>query len=643
MTNFSLLPWVAGFVALVAPSVSAAEVAANNSPPNILWITAEDMSPNLGCYGDTYASTPHLDRLASESVRYTHAFATAPVCSPARSCLITGVYATSLGTQRLRSAFPLPKDIRAFPAYLREAGYFTTNNVKTDYNVADEAAVIRDAWDRNGTDAHWRQRPAERPFFSVFNLMTTHQSRTSVWPYEQFEQEIGSTLQPEERHDPASVAVPPYYPDTPLVRRNLARYYDCIRVMDQQVGQILADLEADGLTDSTIVFFFSDHGMGLPRGKRVLHDTGMRVPLIIRCPARYASLAPGKQGSTVNRLVSFVDFAPTVLRLARLQIPAYMQGREFLAGTDAPEPQYVFGARDRVDEVLDVARSVRDHRYLYIRNYMPHLSWMPPEWYSDQSPMRRELQQLREAGRLTAEQLTYASTTRSAEELYDTQRDPNQLENLAASPEHQTALRRLRTAHEDWTLSTRDLGYLAESDVWDRADGAAPWTMARQGGAYPLERIFETAQLVGRPEAIQRQIELLVDPDPAVRYWAAIGLHVDHQHAAAAAAALQQALNDSSPPVRVAAASALAKLGRREEAREALVESLQSEQPEDVLAAVRALELLEPPATEAREAIAALRERAREQLPEDILGPSGEPLWLFIYFSADSALSALNR
>ncbi len=289
--------------------------------PNILWITIEDMSPHLGCYGDAEAKTPHLDQFAKHAIRYDQAFATAPVCSPARSCLITGMYATSLGTQRLRSHFPVPEWCRPFPQLLREAGYFTSNNVKTDYNVQDESTMIRNAWDRSSDSAHWRDRSSGGPFFSVFNLMTTHQSRTCVWPFEEFERQVGSQLKANERHDPELLTLPPYYPDTPLVRRTWARYRDCIQVMDRQVGQLLSDLEEDGLQDETIVFVFADHGMGMPRGKRVLHDSGMRVPLLVRFPKKYQHLAPALPGSTTDRLVSFVDFAPTVLSLAGIDVP----------------------------------------------------------------------------------------------------------------------------------------------------------------------------------------------------------------------------------------------------------------------------------------------------------------------------------
>ena len=346
------------FTLAASLTASAAEPQPSPAPvgrPNVLWITAEDISPDLGCYGDAYAATPNIDRLAREGVRYTHAFATAPVCSPARSCLITGLYATSLGTQHLRSLFPIPDEFQGYPAYLRKAGYYCTNNEKTDYNTANERAIIAASWDESSGRAHWRKRPAGQPFFSVFNLMVSHQSRASVWSFEQFEAMISKVLTPAERHDPDRAPVPPYYPDTPTVRRTLARYYDCVTAMDKEVGRILDELAADGLAEDTVVFFYGDNGRGLPRGKRTLYDTGLHEPFIIRFPQKYQHLAPAAPGQTTDRLVSFVDFAATVLSLTGLQPPPYMQGVAFLGPHAGPPREVVYGARDRVDEAYDLS------------------------------------------------------------------------------------------------------------------------------------------------------------------------------------------------------------------------------------------------------------------------------------------------
>ena len=272
---------ILSFLLSLGATVSAAE------RPNILWITAEDMSPVLGCYDDQFAVSPNIDRLAKESVRYTRAFASAPVCSPSRSCLITGCYPPSLSTQQMRSGFAIPKSMRGFPEHLRARGYYTSNNVKTDYNTGNYADIIRHSWNESSATAHWRKRPDEKqPFFSIFNLMTSHQSRSMVWPYERFKKDVQSRLSVSEIHDPTKVPLPPYYPDTPLIRRELARFYDCVTAMDKEVGVILQQLEDDGLADNTIVFFYSDHGNGMPRHKRALLDSGMHVPLLIRFPKK---------------------------------------------------------------------------------------------------------------------------------------------------------------------------------------------------------------------------------------------------------------------------------------------------------------------------------------------------------------------
>uniref|UniRef100_UPI0037852066 sulfatase-like hydrolase/transferase n=1 Tax=Prosthecobacter sp. TaxID=1965333 RepID=UPI0037852066 len=602
--------------------------------PNILWLTTEDMSQNLGCYGDAQAITPRLDALAREAVRFTNAFATAPVCSPSRSCLITGMFATSLGTQRLRSAFPVPAEFGPFTAELRAAGYYCSNNVKTDYNLRDEPAFIRAAWDDSSVKAHWRNRRAGQPFFSVVNFMTTHQSRTSAWPHEQFEKEIGSKLSPVERHDPARMMPPPFYPDTDESHRAWARYHDCISLMDQQAGEILDQLAADGLADDTIVFFYSDHGMGMPRGKRCLQDSGLRVPLLVRFPKKWAHLDPSPPGSVNGRLVSFVDFAPTVLSLCGVKAPAYFQGSAFL-GPDAATPnEFVHGARDRVDEAFDVSRSVRDTRWLYIRNYMPHLSWMQPEGYSDTSTFRQEFKRLAAEVKLSSGPLTYAAPHRALEELYDTQTDPDNLHNLAADPQHRAVLEKMRTELRRWQLSTRYTGFLTEPQMWTHIKSKeTAWSIAHDDARYPLTRILDAADAVGRADAAPRQREWLRDSDDGVRYWAAVGLHARDTLADVDRKSLRTALSDASPVVRIEAAAALARHGDAATALPVLTAVLSKEHREIVLHAARSLELLGPAAQPAHDAMRAALVTAR------VAEKSGDPIAMFIRFSLEAALS----
>ena len=332
--------------------------------------------------------------------------------------------------------------MKGFPALLREAGYYTTNNVKTDYNTSNEPAIVAASWDESSATAHWRGRNGDEPFFAVFNDMTTHQSRTMSLPYAMFQQMVQSQLAPEEIHDPALAPVPPYYPDTPIIRQTIARYYDAVSVMDKNVGRILAELEEDGLAEETIVFFYSDHGSGIPRHKRVLQDSGMEVPMLIRFPEKYQHLAPQFDGPANDRLISFLDFAPTVLNLVGLDIPSYMMGSAFAGASLGPEPTYLFGTRDRIDEAYELARSVRDRRWLYIRNYMPHVSYNQPSAFSDLSDIRKDLYRVAEEEELTEAQAHYLGQAKPVEELYDRLTDPFQIRNLAGRPDTRRCLMR---------------------------------------------------------------------------------------------------------------------------------------------------------------------------------------------------------
>jgi arylsulfatase A-like enzyme len=511
----------------------------------------------------------------------------------------------------------LPPGFKGYPVHLRDAGYFTSNNVKTDYNLRNETEIARSWWSRIGNQAHWRQRAPGQPFMSVINIMDTHQSRSSAGTVEEFEREIGSKLAPGERADPSRVPVPPFYPDTASARAAMARYYDCATVMDRKVGAILAELAADGLAGDTIVFFYGDHGMGMPRGKRLLHDSGMRVPLLIRFPAKWAQLAPATAGTSVDRLVNFVDFAPTLLSLAGAPIPVHFQGTAFLGKAAGSPRRYVQGARDRVDEVYETARSLRDERWLYIRNFRPHLSWAPPEAYSDQSAFRRELLAQARAGKLGTGATAWLAPTRPREELYDTIKDPHQLQNLADSSDSAAAaaLKRMRADLRAWLLEIRDTAFLAEEDAYARAGDGAVFDVARRAGAYPFERVLAMAELVGDSRAVAQQRAGLRDEDAAVRYWAAIGFAANQDGTREARADLTRAMADRLAAVRIEAAGALFSATGEAAARELLIRELKNNDANVALQAARTLELLGRlalPALEpirARHALALSRER----------------------------------
>jgi uncharacterized sulfatase len=454
------------FILLTVIALLAAEFASAADRPNILWVSIEDTSPDLGCYGDKYAITPNLDRLATQGCRYTNCFTHAGVCAPSRSGIITGMYPTSMGTQFMRCKGVPPSYVKCFTEYLRAAGYYCTNASKTDYNFDPPLT----AWDDVRPAAHWRNRPTkETPFFCVINLTQSHESQVRL-PEAQLEARR-KTLAPNELHDPAKAALPPYYPDTPLVRRDWANLHDNITFVDKLIGGILKDLEDDGLADKTIVYFWGDHGRGLPRSKRWIYDSGTHTPLIIRWPGK---LQPG---SVNDELVAFLDFAPTLLNLAGVAIPKYMQGRAFLGDNLGPPREYVYAARDRMDEALDIIRGVRDKRFHYIRNYRPDLPYAQHIAYMDEMPTMKEWRRLAAAGELKGPQAIFFQPTKPVEELYDTEQDPHETNNLAADPKYIEILTRLRAAHEKWRIDTADLGLIPEAELNEQRRPGGKWSI----------------------------------------------------------------------------------------------------------------------------------------------------------------------
>ncbi len=448
-----LLP---SLIASALPVVSEAQP--NQQRPNIIWISTEDFSPHLGCYGDKVAQTPNIDQLATQGVRFTNVFTTAAVCAPVRAGIITGMYQNSIGCMHMRTtsyrhlvenpveftAVP-PHYVKAFTEFLRVAGYYCTNNSKTDYQFAKDPVPVS-IWDDCSPTAHYKNRPDKnQPFFAVFNYMGTHESRN--WDISKV------------KTDPKKVKVPPYYPDTEIVRRNLAKMYDNTARLDSVVGALLTELEKEGLAENTIVFFWGDHGDGLPRGKLWLYDSGLNIPLIIRWPG---ALKP----NTVNdQMISSIDFGPTVLSMVNVKIPAHMQGRAFLGSQTAEPRRYVFGTRDRMGESYDMIRSVRSKDYLYIRNFYPnehfHL-WNP---YLNQMPIMQEMMRLDAEGKLNPAQKSWMASTRPPEELYDVKADPFQLKNLADDPKYKATLAEMRLQQDNWAVTINDLGRMNESEM----------------------------------------------------------------------------------------------------------------------------------------------------------------------------------
>lgn len=592
---------------------TAFPVAFADDRPNILWITSEDNGQELGCYGDKYADTPNIDGLAARGVRYRNCWSNAPVCAPARTTLISGLYPPSTGAENMRSVTRLPEAFRFYPEYLRDAGYYCTNNSKEDYNLKPHAQV----WDESSRQAHWKNRGANQPFFAIFNITISHESQIRKRPHTPV-------------HDPAGARVPAYHPDTPEVRRDWAQYYDKVTEMDAEVGRRLQELTDAGLADDTIVFYYGDHGSGMPRSKRWPFNSGLEVPLVVHVPAKFQKLAPSgyAAGAALDRLVSFVDLPATVLSIAGIRPPDHFQGFAFMGQhTTVPQP-YIYGFRGRMDERYDLVRSVRDKRFVYIRNYMPQRIYGQYIEYMFQTPTTAVWKQLYDAGKLSPPQ-TYFWEPKPAEELYDLQTDPDEVVNLAASAEHQEILQRLRSAQQQQVLRIRDVGFLPEAEVHARVGQDTPYELGHDAARYPLERILRTAELAticgGRgganadPQAVTALIDALSDDDSGVRYWAATGLLIR------GAAAVQRAANplraamtdqESSPNVRIIAAECLARYGVEDDLKPALstllhTADLRHSNVYVAMAALNSLDELDERAATVKSAIAALPRQDR--------------------------------
>lgn len=427
-------------------------------PPNILWVVVEDMGLYIPPFGDSTVSTPNLSRLAAEGIRYTNVYSPSGVCAPSRAAIATGMYPSGIGANHMRTgsntdithlpayeAVP-PPAVKMFSEILRSNGYYCTNNYKNDYQFG--APVT--AWDENDKNAHWRNRDKAKPFFSIFNIGVTHESGLFE-PYER-EELISRELE---------FPIPPYLPDNEVVRRDMWKMYNNIALMDGQVGAILDQLEEDGLLEQTIIFFYADHGGPLPRQKRLVYDAGLKVPMIVRFPNKSNS------GTIDERLISFVDFAPTILTLAGITPPEYLQGQNFI-GENSQERQYIHAAADRFDGMTDAIRAVRDSRFKYIRNYRPEQGYYLPVAYRERIPTMQELLRLRDNGQLDEIQSQWFRQQKPKEELFDCLNDPHELVNLSEKPEYQDKVIELRSEMDRWLAEIGDQPNLPERDLIDQ-------------------------------------------------------------------------------------------------------------------------------------------------------------------------------
>ncbi len=571
--------------------------------PNILWITCEDITTMIGCYDDPIAITPNIDQLAEKGILYKNAYSTAPVCAPARSCLVTGVYATSLGTQNLRSDFKIPSFIRTLPHILRDNGYYCSNNYKEDYNFFDSTI-----WDESSHEAHWRKRPDNKPFFSVFNIETTHQSQI-FGDDEAFFNKYGHLLSDDERTKPQEIILPPYLFDSPMVRKLWARYYDLVRIMDRQVGDILIQLEEDGLKDNTIIFFYSDHGTGMPRAKRALYNSGIQVPFIVHLPDKYQYLSEHFPGSATEDIVSFVDFPPTLLNILGIEIPDYMQGKAFL-GENTGNSEFVFATSDRVDEAFEISRAVKSKKYSYIRNFLPHLPLIQPNFYTDQSEIMQELLRLREITSMTPEQKSMWLDKRSPEELYDLELDPFETNNLAGNPEYKEILVQMRNELRKWLMETNDTGLIPEGYLLEHCDPQTAYDLAQNNEFFPVSNILNNNDVL-LEENINNSVLInnLKHNKLLIRYWAATTFQYIDNPSDGIINALYETLKDPSLYVRLAAAETLCSYGQcNPESQETILAGFRSDDLMIKLMAARIFELNKDNATEIHKEVAKIHE-----------------------------------
>ena len=525
--------------------------------PNILWITSEDNGQEMGAYGDTYATTPNLDKLAARGLRYLNAWSTAPVCAPARSAIITGMYPYSIGSHNMRSMVPLPDQIKMYPQYLRDAGYYCTNNSKEDYNLIKPGKV----WDESSRKAHWKNRAEGQPFFAIFNYTVSHESQVRRRPHKPV-------------HDPADVPLPPYHPDTPDMRRDWAQYYDKVTEMDTMAGNLMRELEEAGLADDTIIFYYGDHGAGMPRHKRWPYQSGLQVPLIVHVPDKWKHLAPKGYvaGGTSDRLVGFVDLAPTLLSLIGMKPPKYMQGQAIMGKHETKPPKYMFGFRDRMDERYDMVRTVTDGEYQYIRHYMPHLPYGQYLEYMFQTPATVSWKAEYDAERLESP-MTEFWEQKPFREIFNIRKDPDNIHPLMPDDVDPKMLRNLRKALDDHLLEVRDLGFLPEPD-WQLDRGEmTPYEYGHSISRDDLARVKEAAELatVRNPRNIGKLHAGLKEDNSAIRYWSALGIYMlGEPGVRESLEELRAHLTDASPSVEITVARALAHYGEAKDLDPAL-------------------------------------------------------------------------
>ena len=528
------------YILLLLSYLSLTICASASDRPNILWLTSEDNNVSwVGCYGNPHADTPNIDQLAKDGFQYMNCYANAPVCAPSRSTWITGMLAVSMGTHHMRSRYEIPHDrIPYYPDLLSKNGYYVVNGGKTDYNIGGRDD--KDCW-KGSKKLDWNTLKENQPFFQIINHTESHESKAFG--------DVSNT-----QHDPESVSVKAYHPDVPLMRQNYAHYHDAVKKMDTRIGEALEQLEAQGLADNTIVIYVSDHGGVLPRSKRFLFQSGIHCPLIVRIPEKYQHLYPAEApGARVEDIVSFVDMPKTWLSLTGSEIPDTMQGRVFLGKGKEAERDYHFSFRGRMDERVDNARAITDGRYLYIRNYMPYVPWMQRLSYLWKMEATQAWVSAYEAGTVNEAQSKFFQPKGATEELYDMQSDPDNINNLAASPEYADVMDVMRAELRSQQLQHVDAGLIPESEMvrLSQETGLTAYEIARDSALYNLPALLDAADLALAQDAsnIPALEALLESPDAGLRYWGMVGCFLlDH------GSIVEAAVKDDSHEVRAMAA-----------------------------------------------------------------------------------------
>ncbi len=548
--------------------------------PNILWVTIEDTSPQfIGCYGNNSASTPVIDKLAEEGVRFTNAFSTGTVCSPSRSTIITGVRTFKMGSGNHRSNYPIPDYIHGFPYYLQKQGYYVTNNSKTDYNVGNVKEFTKEAWNESSNKAGWWNRKPGQPFFAVFNFMDSHQSRTMTNTYEWYLENVWEKLPEKDRIGETAFDMPPFYRDSPEMRKQFARVYNSIKLTDNKIGALLSRLEKDNLRDSTIIFFYADHGEGEPRGKTNGINLGYRVPFVIWFPEMYKELSPWGTSVVTDELVDFEDLAPTLISLAGGEIPDYLKGRILMGKERMKEAGHLILSADRSDNGIDMVRSITDGRFMYSRNFMPFMPEVRYIRYMEISDIKQQMREDLNAGLLSPLQQSIFNE-RPAEFLFDIKNDGWETQNLVNDPEYAEVVKKMRKLLDEEVLKSRDVMFLPEYEIGMISKLGTPYEFRMDNMKYPLDDIYSAASLSGirGKDIAQRQVQLLADKNNIVRYWAIIGLRCQR------AEVLQlfkdeilKAMMDTYPPVAVTASAIAFQFFNNKEGEKQLKEFCKSE------------------------------------------------------------------